>query len=225
MAAVFPFTFLRKSFTEYLSYSTALHEAGGGRRVAQKLHAAGELVVRGTLLFPNPGGQGTGPAGTWRDFEAFWNARFGGFESFLYRPQNAGASAWADAPTVASATQKDFVATRRYVDTATLVVRKNGVVQLAGAQYAVQNESGGAYVMGTSTQLVVHFTNAPGLGATVTLAYEFLYVVRFEGDDLPSEQELEAGGAGSAEVADRTVAVRLREAGPGASFAVVPNAM
>jgi hypothetical protein len=213
---VFPFVFLKKSFREYLAFSTALHEQGGGRRVVQKLHAAGELVVRGTLLFPNAGG-------SWRDFESFWNARFGGFESFLYQPQNAGASAWADAPTVDSSTQKDFVATRRHVDTATLVVRKNGVVQLLGAQYSVQNESGGAYVLGTSTQLVVHFANAPGLGATVTLAYEFLYAVRFEGDELPSEQEMEAGGVGGASVADRTVAVQLRETGPGFSFAAVPN--
>ena len=216
MATIFPFVFLRRGFREYLAYRTAVHEQGGGRRTAQKVHAAGELVVRGTLLFPNPGG-------AWRDFEAFWNARFGGFESFLYRPQNPGAAVMGDAPAVESATQKDFVATRRYVDTATLVVRKNGLLQTLGVHYSVVNESGAAYVLGTSVKLVVRFANAPGTGATVTIAYEFLVPVRFEGDDLPSEQEMEAGGAGVAAVADRTVAVQMRETGPGFSYAAVPN--
>jgi hypothetical protein len=215
--AIFPFVFLRRGFREYLAYRTAVHEQGAGRRTVQKLHAAGELVVRGTLLFPNPGG-------SYPDFEVFWDARFGGFEPFLYRPQNAGAAVMGDTPAVESATQKDFAATRRYVDTATLVVRKNGDVQTLGVHYSVVNESGAAYVLGTSAKCVVRFVTAPGLGATVTLTYEFFHMVRFEGDDLPSEQELEAGGVGAAAVADRTVTVQLRETGPGFSYAAVPNA-
>ena len=215
--ATFPFVFLRRGFREYLAYGNAVHEQGGGRRTLQKLHAAGELVVRGTLLFPNPGG-------SYRDFESFWNARFGGFEPFLYRPQNPGAAQMDDAPAVESATQKDFAATRRYVDTSTLVVRKNGAVQTLGVHYSIVNEAGAAYVLGTSAKCVVRFGTAPGLGATVALAYEFLHMVRFEGDDLPSEQELEAGGLGAAAVADRTVAIQLRETGPGFSYAAVPNA-
>ena len=216
MATIFPFVFLRRGFREYLAYGNAVHEQGGGRRTLQKLHAAGELVVRGTLLFPNGGG-------SYRDFEAFWNSRFGGFEPFLYRPQNPGAAVMGDAFVASSSTQKDFAATRRYVDTATLVVRKNGAVQTLGTHYSIVNESGAAYVLGTATKCVVRFGTAPGLGATVTLAYEFLYAVRFEGDDLPSEQEMEAGGAGAAAVADRTVAVQMRETGPGFSYAAVPN--
>src|SRR5438874_370920 len=134
MATIFPFVFLRKGFKEYLAFGNAVHEQGGGRRVLQKVHAAGELAVRGTLLFPNPGG-------SYRDFDAFWNARFGGFDAFLYKAQNAGAATMGDA-FVGDAALKDFVATRRYVDTATLVVRKNGVLQTAGVHYSVQNESG-----------------------------------------------------------------------------------
>ncbi|MCE9635813.1 MAG: DUF2460 domain-containing protein [Planctomycetes bacterium] len=217
MATIFPFVFLRRGFREYLAYGNAVHEQGGGRRTLQKLHAAGELVVRGTLLFPNGGG-------SYRDFEAFWNARFGGFEPFLYRTQNPGAAVMGDAPAVESSTQKDFAATRRYVDTATLVVRKNGTVQTLGTHYTVVNESGATYVLGTSTKLVVRFGTAPGTDATVTLAYEFLFAVRFEGDDLPSEQDLEAGGGGSSAVADRTLAIQMRETGPGFSYAAVPNA-
>ena len=214
---IFPFTFLRRGFREYLSFRNAVHEQGGGRRVLQKVHAAGELVVRGTLLFPNKGG-------AYSDFETFWNARFGGFEPFLYRRQDAGAAAMNDAPAVDSATQKDFAATRRYVDTATLVVRKNGVLQALGIDYSVVDPAGAAYDLGASAACVVRFVNAPGLGATVALAYEFLHMVRFEGDDLPSEQELEAGGFGAAAVADRTVSVQLRETGPGFSSSEVPNA-
>lgn len=217
-ATIFPFTFLRRGFAEYLSFRNAVHEQSGGRRTLQKLHAAGELVVRGTLLFPNKGG-------TWRDFDAFWNARFGGYEAFLYQPQNAGAKSMVDAPAVDSATQKDFDATRRYVEVATLVVRKNGALQTLGVHYQVVNESGAAYVLGTAAKLVVHFTIAPGLGATISLAYDFYVPVRFEGDDVPDDQELEAGGLGSAEVVDRTVNVRLREAGPGWSYAAAPNAL
>ena len=216
MATIFPFVFLRAGFREYLSFRNAVHEQSGGRRVAQKLHAAAELVVRGKLLFPNKGG-------SFHDFEDFWAARFGGYEPFLYQAQNAGNGALVDA-LVAAAGQTDFAATRRYVDTASLVVRKNGVVQTLGVHYSVVNESGAAYVLGTSVKLVVRFANAPGTGATVTIAYEFLVPVRFEGDDLPSEQEMEAGGAGVAAVADRTVAVQMRETGPGFSYAAVPNA-
>ena len=215
---IFPFVFLRRGFREYLAFENAVHEQSGGRRTLQKLHAAGEFVVRGTLLFPNPGG-------TWRDFDSFWNARFGGFEPFLYRPQNPGAAQRDDAPAVESATQKDFAATRRYVDTSTLVVRKSGAVQTLGVHYSVVNEAGAAYVLGTSAKCVVRFGTAPGLGATVALAYEFLHMVRFEGDDLPSEQELEAGGLGAAAVADRTVAIQLRETGPGFSYAAAPNVL
>jgi hypothetical protein len=218
MATIFPFVFLRDGFREYLSFRSAVHEQGGGRRVLQKLHAAGELVVRGSLLFPNKGG-------TWRDFETFWNARFGGFESFLYKPQNPGAKTMGDEPPVESATQKDFAATRRYVDTATLAVRKNGVLQTLSVHYSVVNESGAAYVLGTSTKLVVRFVNAPGLGATVTLAYEFYVPVRFEGDDLPDEQEMATGGGVGTALVDRTVRVQLRETGPGFSYAAAPNSL
>src|SRR5207249_841182 len=115
--------------------------------------------------------------------------------AFLYRPQDVGASTMGDA-FVGDASQKDFTATRRYVDTATLVVRKNGVVQVAGVQYSVQNESGAAYVLGTSMKLVAHFGTAPAAGVPVTLTYEFFVPVRFEGDELPDEQELETGGVG-----------------------------
>ena len=243
--ATFPFVFLRRGFREYLAFENAVHEQSGGRRTLQKLHAAGEFVVRGTLLFPNPGGawrdfesfwnarfggvepflyRPQNPGGAYADFEVFWNARFGGYEPFLYRPQNPGAAVMGDAPAVESATQKDFAATRRYVDTSTLVVRKNGVLQALGVDYSVVDPAGAAYDLGTSAACVVRFVNAPGLGATVALAYEFLHMVRFEGDDLPSEQELEAGGLGAAAVADRTVSVQLRETGPGFSYAEVPNA-
>ena len=54
-ATIFPFTFLRRGFVEYLSFRNAVHEQSAGRRTLQKLHAAGELVVRGSLLFPNKG--------------------------------------------------------------------------------------------------------------------------------------------------------------------------
>ena len=217
-ATIFPFTFLRRGFVEYLSFRNAVHEQSAGRRTLQKLHAAGELVVRGSLLFPNKGG-------SWADFEAFWNARFGGYEAFLYQPQNPGAKAMTDAPPVEDAAQKDFAATRRYVDVGTLVVRKNGVLQTLGVHYSVVNEAGGAYVLGTSTTLVVRFTTAPGLGATITFAYDFYVPVRFEGDDLPDDQELEVGGAGAGDLVDRTVNVRLREAGPGWSYSAAPNAL
>jgi len=216
-AAVFPFTFLRRGFVEYLSFRTAVDEMGGGRRVTQKLHAAGELVARGTLLFPNKGG-------SYADFTAFWAARFGAFEAFLYRAQDRGAAQMIDGLTAVAA-QVDFTATRRYVDTATLVVRKNGVVQTLTTHYTLQNGSGGAYVLGTSERLVVHFLAAPGVGVDVELTYDFLYPVRFEGDDLPDDMELETGGAGPAGLADRTLSVQLRETGPGFGYADAPDSL
>ena len=216
--AIFLFTFLRSGFREYRAFRNAVHEQGGGRRTLQKLHAAGELVVRGTLLFPNKGG-------TYPDFEAFWNARSGGYEAFLYQPQNPGAKSMNDAPAVTTATQKDFAATRRYVEVATLVVRKNGVVQTLGVHYSVVSESGGAYVLGTSSSLVVRFVTAPGMGATVALAYDFYVPVRFDGDDLPDDQELATGGGVGDALVDRTVSIRLQEAGPGWSYAATPNVL
>ena len=217
-AAIFSFALLKRASREYLSFRNEVHEAGGGRRTLQKIHAAGELVVRGRILFPNPGG-------TWRDFEAFWAARFGGFDSFLYKPQNSGAAAQHEDPEIDSGSQVDFTLVRRFVDTSTLVVKKNGQVQTLGIHYTIRNESGGAYMLGTSTKCVVHFLSAPGLGANLDLDYEFYYPVRFEGDDLPDEQDLETGGGGSAVAADRTVAVRMRETGPGYSYASAPTAL
>jgi hypothetical protein len=215
---LFPFTFLRRGFKEYLAFRNEVHEQGGGRRVLQKVHPAGELVVRGRLLFPLKGK-------VYADFEAFWSARFGGFDAFLYKPQNPGARFVHEDPEIDSGSQVDFTLVRRYVDTATLVVKKNGATQTPGTHYTVRNESGGAYALGTSTKCVVHFLSAPGLGADLDFDYEFLYPVRFEGDDLPDEQELEAGGAGGVAVADRIVAVRLRETGPGYSYAAAPNSL
>lgn len=216
MATIFPFVFLRAGFREYLAFRNAVSEQSGGRRVVQKLHAAAELVVRGRLLFPNKGG-------SWHDFEDFWAARFGGYEPFLYQAQCAGSGALIDAFAGATG-QTDFTATRRYVDTGTLAVRKNGIPQIAGVHYSLKNESGGAYVLGTSTKLVVRFGTAPAAGASITLTYAFYYPVRFEGDDL-DEQDLDGGGFGAGVVADRTVAVQLRETGPGYSYAAVPNVM
>jgi hypothetical protein len=217
VATIFPFTLLRKGCRERLAVSNAAHEQSGGRRTMQKLHAAPEFVVNGTLQFPNRGGK-------WSDFVAFWLARFGTFEAFLYKAQDYGQAAQGDA-FVAVAAQVDFTAARRYVDTAFLVVKKNGVVQTLTTHYTLKNESGGAYVLGTSTKLIVRFVAAPGAAVPVTLAYEFYYPVRFEGDDLPGEQDLDGGGAGKANVADRTVAVQMRETGPGFSYAAAPNSL
>jgi hypothetical protein len=217
-AAIFPFRFLKRGFREYLSFRNEVHEQGGGRRTLQKIHAAGELVVRGRLLFPQSGK-------VWREFEDFWAARFGGFDSFLYKAQNPGAKGVHEDPEIDSGSQVDFTLVRRYVDTATLVVKKNGATQTLGTHYTLRNESGGAYVLGTSTKCVVHFLSAPGLGANLDFDYEFYYPVRFEGDDLPDDQDMETGGGGSAQVADRTVAVPLRETGPGYSYAAAPNVL
>jgi len=217
-SAYFPFQFLKRGFREYLSFRNEAHEQGGGRRTIQKIHAAGELAVRGRILFPNPGG-------TYRDFEAFWTARFGGFESFLYRAQSPGAADQHEDPEIDSGSQVDFPLLRRFVDAGTLVVRKDSVVQVLGTHFTLQNESGGAYALGTSTTCVVHFLTAPGLGTNLDFDYEFYYPVRFEGDDLPDEQDLATGGGGSASAADRTVAIRMRETGPGYSYASAPTAL
>ena len=72
---------------------------------------------------------------------------------------------------------------------------------------------------------MVHFLSAPGLGANLDFDYEFYFPVRFEEDDLPDEQDLETGGGGSVNAADRTVSVRMRETGPGYSYASAPTAL
>lgn len=217
-SAIFPFRFLKRGFREYLSFRNEVHEQGGGRRTLQKIHAAGEFVVRGRLLFPQAGQ-------VWRDFEVFWAARFGGFDSFIYKAQSPGAAAQHEDPEIDSGSQVDFTLVRRFVDTATLVVKKNGATQTPGTHYTLRNESGASYALGTSTQCVVHFLSAPGLGANLDFDYEFYYPVRFEEDDLPDEQDLETGGGGSANAADRTVTVRMRETGPGYSYASAPTAL
>lgn len=217
MATIFPFVFLRNGFREYLSYRTAVTEQSAGRRIKQKLHAVGELVVRGSILFPNTGGD-------WPDFAAFWDARFGGFGNFLYKRQDPGFAAVQDV-FAAVAAQTDFDATRRYVDVSTVVVKKAGVTQTLTTHYVLENESGAAYVLGTSTKLVVAFVSAPGAAVAVTIDYEHYVPMSFEGDDLPDEQEMHAGGRGSTTIADRTIALQLREAAAGASYASAPDAL
>jgi hypothetical protein len=213
---IWPYAFSVRGFREGLAFATALHEGSGGRRVAQKLRAGGELLVRGTVAFPNAGG-------SYASFRAFWEARSGPYEPFLYRAQNPGAAAMADAFT-ATTGQTDFDATRRYVITAGLQVRKAGVLQTETTHYTLRNESGGAYVLGTSTKLVVHFLAAPGNGVAVTLAYEFYYPVRLEGDE-PPEEDIDGGGRGAAATADRKVMVGMRETGAGFSYAAAPNVL
>jgi hypothetical protein len=216
-AVVFPFKFKRRGAREHLEFKTGVEEQGGGRRVTQKLRAAGELVVRGDILFPNDGG-------SWSDFKSFWEARFGGFDSFLYPRQDKNEDAQGDA-FVAAAAQVDFAASRRYVDTASLVVKKNDVLQVVGVDYTLKNESGGAYVLGTSKKLLVRFGGAPGAGVAVALAYRFYYPMRFEGDDLLDSQDLIGAGFSGAAVANRTVHVEMRETGPGFSYALAPDSL
>jgi hypothetical protein len=218
MATIFSFVFLKKGYREYVAFSTAVYEQSGGRRTALKLHAAGEFVARGKMLFPNLGG-------SYGSFEAFWSAAFGGFGAFLFKPQNHGAAKVTDAIGTGDGSTKDFAATRRYVDAATLVVKVNGVVKTITTDYTLKDETGGAYALGTSAKLVVHFVTAPGATLPVVLTYDFYYPVRFEGDELPDSQEMEAGGLGGTNVADRTLEVHLREAGPGWSYASTPNAL
>lgn len=215
--AVFPYVLQRAGAREFLEFKTAIHEQGGGRRIAQKIRASGEFVARGRLLFPNPGG-------TYAAFDTFWKTHFGAFESFLYAAGSAHLRFQGDS-FVATTGQTDFDAARRFVKTAGLVVKKNGVVQTLTTHYTLENESGGAYVLGTSTKLVVAFVNAPGNGVTVTLDYDFYYPVRFESDDQGDSQDLIGGGVGPATVADRGIAIAMRETGPGFSYAGVPNAL
>lgn len=212
---IFPFAFLRSDYSERPVFRNVEHEASGGRRVIQRLHASSELHVEGRVLLPQT-------AGTYADLRAWWLARGGSFEAFLYRPRNEPDA--ADAFTAVSA-QVDFTATRRYVDTSTLVVRKNGAVQSLTTHYTLTNGSGGAYVVGTSPRLVVRFNSAPGAGVAIALAYRFYYPMRFAGDDLLADAEIHAGGSGSASVADRVVSLQLREAGPGYSYAAVPSSL
>lgn len=213
---IWPFLLLRAGASERPVFRTAVSDLPG-RRVVQRLNPASELVVSGTLLFP----QG---AESWATFRAWWIARQGGFESFLYRPQSPGAADVTDS-YVAAAAQVDFDLSRRYVDTATVVVRKAGVVQTPTTHYTLTNGSGGAYVLGTSPKLTVRFVSAPGAGVAVSVDYEHYVPMRFEGDDLLEDQEIHAGGAGGAGVADRSVTVQLRETGPGQSYAVVPDSV
>lgn len=213
---IWPFQFLRAGFSERPAFRVAVPGLPG-RRVVQRLHAASELVVSGRLLFPQTGG-------TWSTFYAWWIARQGPFEAFLYQPQSSGAADVADAFSAAAA-QVDFDLTRRYVETATVVVKKAGVTQTLGVHYTLTNGSGGAYVLSTSPKLTVRFGSAPGPGVAVTVDYKHYVPVRFEGDDLLADQEIHAGGGGGAAVADRTVSVQLRETGPGYSYAAVPDSV
>jgi len=217
-SAIWPFTFQRRGFRERLSYRNAGHEQGAGRMVVQKLHAAGTLLVDGELLFPNDSGS------TWAALQAFWENRYGSYDTFLYKAQDAGNATIADSFTAVAA-QTDFDCTRRYVDTSTVVVKKNGVTQTLTTHYTLENESGGAYVLGTSTKLVVAFGSAPGAGVTVTIDGEFYYPVRFAEDDMLSDQEGHARGVGPTSVANRQVRISMREAGPGYSYAATPNVL
>lgn len=217
-AAIFPFKLRRRGFREYLSMGTVVETFGAGRQVAQKVKPGGSLEVAGSILFPNPGG-------LWTDFVEFWEARNGPYDPFLYRRQDPGYGSMLDTPEIDSGAQTLFGASRRYVATASLVVRLDGNAKVLGVDYTVENESGGAYVLGTSTSLQVRFAVAPGLGHVVEFEYDFYYPVRFVGDDLPEEQELVTGGISGTKVADRTLQVRLRETGPGYSLANAPTAL
>lgn len=213
---IWPFVFLRRGFRETPAFRNVPHEQSAGRTVVQRMFAAARLRVAGMLLFPQTGG-------TYSDLVEFWTARRGSFEPFLYQPQNPGAAAQVDELTAVAA-QVDFDASRRYVDPASVVVKKDGVVQTLTTHYTLKNESGAAYALGTSSKLVIRFGVAPGAAAAIEISYRFYVPVRFVGDEL-GDEDLIGGGAGAAHIADRTVSVELEEAGPGYSYAVVPSAL
>jgi hypothetical protein len=213
---IWPFRFLRRGFRETPTFRNVPHEQSAGRVVVQRMFAAERMRVAGMLLFPQAGG-------TYAALRAFWLARSGSFEPFLYAPQNPGAAAQVDDLTAVAA-QVDFDASRRYVATGSVVVKKNGVTQTLTTHYTLKNESGGAYVLGTSTKLVVRFGVAPGAAAEIEISYTFYVPVRFVGDEL-GDEDIIGAGAGAAHIADRTVSVELEETGPGYSYAVAPSAL
>ena len=213
--SIWPFVFLARGFREYEESMTASSQMGGGKRVRQRKHATGSLVVRGEVMLPQS-------SENWNTIESFVASMNGAYDEFLYKRQKPGAAGEAEIPNV-DAGQVNFILTRRYVDVATLVVKKAGAVQTLGTHYFVEDLAGGAYALG-DTGSRVGFASTP-FGSVVNIDYEFYYPVTFEEDMVMDGLEgiaIDGNSAQTSVVALRTIA--MRETGPGFNRQTPPNA-
>lgn len=213
---IFPFKFAEGA-DEGFSHQTEVYRMGGGRKVrAALLSSAGEYGIAGDLFLP----QG---AYTYDDFVAFAHARRDAYDSFLFKPvsEEHGKSV-LEAVGTGDASEQDFPLDFRYVDTSTLLVYKDAVLQTISTHYTLQDPAGGAYALGDDG-LQIHFNSAPGGGVAITATYWYYVPVHFLQDQVARLAGYRRYKGTTATSAFRVRGLALEQDSPGSHLVTVPT--
>jgi hypothetical protein len=172
---------VHQPYQEGWEHETSRSPAAGGREVRKaRLPVQGRFRVRlAQLRFP-PNAPST--------FEAFFEARQGAYDTWLYLPVlQANRSITAEAVATAGAGETDFPLDSKHIKASTLTVYEDGTPQAAYT------------LTGNYTAPVIEFDAAPGAGVVITADYDRYIPVRFDADDYDFDPRMfsDAGDASS----------------------------
>lgn len=167
--SIFTFT-VNRPYREGIAHLTDVAAAQGGRSVRlAKFPASGLFVVRqAKLKFSS--GAGLNSLAT---FRAFFDARQGRYDSFLYKAKLAEFNlVEGEALGTGDASEDEFALDSKHIDASTLVVYVDDVEQESGYS-----------LTGNNTAPIVDFVTPPGVGEVVTADYEFYWPCVFQTDE------------------------------------------
>lgn len=169
---VFPFRFLDEAAGgDYAGNLVSLDEmetSQGGFTAVVARASRRQFVAAGTLILPDIAGYDAS------DFWAFWDARSGRVDTFLFKAQEVYLRMVSGeaAGTHGGGAGADFALDMRHIDSATLVVKVAGVIQTLTTDYTFS---------GNNTAPKITSTANLDSGA-VTFDYEYYMPVRFAMD-------------------------------------------
>ena len=205
-------------YREGFDHSTIVGEVGAGRMITMNLYAStGLFSATGSLLLPQ-----ADLSVDISTFAAFFAARRGRKESFLYLPIfDHNRESASEAVGTGTGAQTVFPLDYTYPKAGTFTVTVNGVAKTEGADFDLSDSGGGSFSLGETP--FIKFNSAPALGHAIVATYHFYIPVRFQRDDLVSMAEVLAQKTPSE---DSTVAipeVRLVQDYPGSHLVTVPT--
>ena len=161
-----------RPYDEHIAHETLRQVAQGGREVRLALLPAQGLFVVSRATLPVSPARNTIAA-----IRSFWDARQGGYDSFLYKAVlTEYKKVTGEALGTGDGSEDEFALDSKYIDSANLTVYIDGASQ-----------SSGWALTGNNTAPIVDFVTPPANGEVVTADYEFYYPCRFDQDRMPGD--------------------------------------
>lgn len=216
---LFP-VYLSEPYAEGFEHRTAVSEMGGGREIAAALHASvGRFVASGGLFLPQPS-----LSKTFDDFETFFRARRGRYDTFLYLPAwERNGQSISEAVGTGDGVTDLFALDYKYPKTGTFTLTVAGVGKDEGTHWNLADSAGGSFSLGEDPYIEFTGGNVPSAAQAIVATYRHYVPVRFTDDDLLERLinlTQQATGALSTFRLDR---LRLRQDYPGSHLSVVPT--